>query len=290
MKEERQAHTRASQQQMDKHAVEVQDGQQGRAGASPTASITQLEDKVQVHSFTFSLPSAFNLSPNSACLTVVFHLLNILAGPHLKIAAVIHWPSVGLLLSSMRLIVSLHTSGHHFSICVIILQAADRGLTPPPPPGLARPSGPVSPSSNTTGGRKGNASLSSGMPTATSPDVGSPHSQPGQQFQGNRGSAPALAPAAREGFGFGLRSDMLRRLGNGDGNPFGGHASWSDRGQGDRQADTNRPGLSNKVQTPPSSEGSSGSGGSNRGRGRGRHATAGGHFGGRQQQPPGGHH
>ena len=192
----------------------------------------------------------------------------------------------------MRLGFSLHTSGHHFFICVPILQAADRGLTPPPPPGLARPSGPVSLSSSTTGGRKGNTSSSSGMPTPNSPAVGSPQSQPGQQFQGTRDPAPALAPAARGGFGSGLRPDMLRRLGNGDGNPFGEHASRSDRGQGDRQADTNRPGLSNNVQTPPSSQGSSGSGGSDRGRGRGRgrHATAGGHFGGRQQQPPGGHH
>ena len=189
----------------------------------------------------------------------------------------------------MRLGVSLHTSCDHFSICVIILQAADRGLTSPPPPGLARPSGPVSLSSNTTGGSKGNTSLSSGMPTPNSPAVGSPRSQPGQQFQGTTGSAPALAPAARGGFGPGLKPEMLKRLGKGDGKPFGEHASGPDRGQGgDRQADTNRPGLSNNVQTTPTSQRSSGSGGSNRGGGRGRdcHATAGGHFGGRQ--PPGG--
>ncbi len=187
--------------------------------------------------------------------------------------------------------VSLHTLGYDFFICVIILQAAERGLTPRPPPGLARPSGPVSPSSNTTGGSKGNASLSSGMPTPNTPAVGSPQSQAGQQFQGTRGSAPALAAAARGGFGSGLKPEMLKRLGNGDGNPFGEHASRPDRGPGgDRQADTNRAGLSNNVQTTPSSLRSIGSGGSNRGggRGRGRHATAGGHSGGRQQPPSGG--
>ncbi len=191
-----------------------------------------------------------------------------------------------------RLGVSLHTSYHHSVICVIILQAADRGLTPPPPPGLARPFGLVSLSSNTTAGSN-TTSLSSGMPTPKPPVVGSPHSQPGQQFQGTRGSAPALTPAARGGFGSGLKPEMLKRLGNGDGKPFGEQGSGPDRGQGgDRQADTSRPGLSNNVQTPPSSQRSSGSGGSNRGggRGRGRHATAGGYFGGRQQQPPGGRH
>jgi len=62
VKEERQAHAKASQQQLDKHAIEVQDGQQRTAGASPIASspiasITQLEDKVQVHSLTSPLPS-----------------------------------------------------------------------------------------------------------------------------------------------------------------------------------------------------------------------------------------
>jgi len=139
---------------------------------------------------------------------------------------------MGLLLSSMRLGVSLHILVYHFFICVIILQAADRGLTPPPPPGLARPSGPVSLSSNTTGGSKGKASLSSGMPTPNSPAVGSPHSQAGQNSQGTRGSAPALTPAARGGFGSGLKPEMLRRLGNGDGKPFGEHASGPDRGQG----------------------------------------------------------
>ena len=191
----------------------------------------------------------------------------------------------------MRPGVSLHTSDYDFFICMIILQAADRGLNPPPPPGLARPSGPVSLSSNTPGGRKGNASLSSGLPAPNPPAVGSPHSQPSQQPQGTRGSAPALTPTAKGGFGSGLKPEMLRRLGNGDGLPFGEQASGSDRGQGgNRQADTNRPGLSNNAQTPPSSQGSSGSGGSiwGRGRGRDRHATAGGHFGGRQQQPPGG--
>ena len=200
---------------------------------------------------------------------------------------------MGLLLSSMRLGVSLHILVYHFFICVIILQAADRGLTTPPPPGLARPSGPVSLSSNTTGGSKGKASLSSGMPTPNSPAVGSPHSQAGQNSQGTRGSAPALTPAARGGFGSGLKREMLRRLGNGDGKPFWEHASGPDRGQGgDRQADTNRPGPSNNVQTTPTSQRSSGSGGSNRGggRGRGRHATAGGDSGGRQPQPPGGRH
>ncbi len=68
MKEERQAHAKASQQQLDKHEEEMQDGQQRTAGASPTASITQLEDQVQVHSPTFPLPSALYVSPNSACL------------------------------------------------------------------------------------------------------------------------------------------------------------------------------------------------------------------------------
>ncbi|KAL0029987.1 hypothetical protein WJX77_011954 [Trebouxia sp. C0004] len=120
--------------------------------------------------------------------------------------------------------------------------AADRGLTPPPPPGLARPSSTASPSSKTIGSTEGHASLSSGMPTA--------HSQPGRQLQGTRGSGPALAPAARGGFGSTLRPDLLRRLGNGDGNSFGEQASGSDRGQGgDRQADTSRPGLSNSLQT-----------------------------------------
>ncbi len=192
----------------------------------------------------------------------------------------------------MRLGVSLHTSDCHCFMCVMILQVADRGLNPPPPPGLARPSGPVSLSSNTTGGSKGNASLSSGMPTTNSPAVGSPHSQPSRQPQGTTDSSPAPAAAARGGFGSGLKPAMLKRLGNGDGNPFGEQASGSDRGQGDRQADTNRPGLSNNVQTPPSSQGRSGSRGSNRGGGRGRdrYATAGGHSGGRQQQPPGGRH
>ena len=70
MKEERQAHAKASQQQLDKHEVEVQDGQQGTAGASPSASMTQLEDQVQVqvHSLTFPLHLAFYVSPSSACL------------------------------------------------------------------------------------------------------------------------------------------------------------------------------------------------------------------------------
>ncbi len=187
-----------------------------------------------------------------------------------------------------RLGVSLHTSYHHLFICVVNLQAADRGLSLPPPPGLARPSGPVSLSSSTTVGSKGNTSLSSGMPTPNSPAVGSPQSQPSQQSQGTRGSGPALTPAARGGFGSGLRPEMLKRLGNGDGKPFGEHASGSDRGQGDRLTDTNRPGLSNNVQTNPSSQRSNGSGGSNRGggRGRGHFATAGGHSCGRQ--PPGG--
>ncbi len=82
------------------------------------------------------------------------------------------------------------------------------------------------------------------MPTA--------HSQPGRQPQGTRDSAPALAPAARGGFGSSLRPEMLRRLGNGDGKPFGEQASRSDRGEGaDRQADTSRPGLSNSLQTCP---------------------------------------
>ncbi|KAL0029948.1 hypothetical protein WJX77_009261 [Trebouxia sp. C0004] len=192
LKEERWAHAKASQQQQDKHAVEVQDGQ--TRTTSPTASLTQLEGKVQ---------------------------------------------------------------------------AADGALTPPPPPGLARPPGAASPSIHTPGGRQGNASLSSGMPTPNSPVVGCSHSQPGRQPQGTRDSA--LAPAARGGFGSALRPEMLRRLGNGDGNPFGEQASGSDRGQGgDRQADTSRPGLSNSLQTPPTSLGSSGSGGSNRGRGRAR--------------------
>ena len=173
---------------------------------------------------------------------------------------------------------------------MIILQAADRGLSPPTPPGLARPSGPVSLSSNTTAGR-GKASLSSGMPTPNSPAVGSPRSQPGQQFQGTTDSAAAFAPAARGGFGSGLRPEMLKRLGNGDGKPFGEHASGPDRGQGgDRQAGTNRPGLSNNVQTALGSQDRSGSGVSDRGRGGGRHATGGGPPGGRQQPPPGGRH
>ncbi|DBA78767.1 TPA: hypothetical protein ACH3X1_008672 [Trebouxia sp. C0004] len=167
LKEERQAHAKACQQQQDKHAFEVQDGQKRTTSASPTASLTQLE------------------------------------GP---------------------------------------VPAADRGLTPPPPPGLARPSSTASPSSKTIGSTEGHASLSSGMPTA--------HSQPGRQLQGTRGSGPALAPAARGGFGSTLRPDLLRRLGNGDGNSFGEQASGSDRGQGgDRQADTSRPGLSNSLQT-----------------------------------------
>jgi len=64
LKEERQAHAKASQQQLDKHAVEQQDGQQRTAGASAAASLTQLEDKVQVHSFTFLClqPSMFHSS------------------------------------------------------------------------------------------------------------------------------------------------------------------------------------------------------------------------------------
>ena len=239
-------------------------------------------------SLTSPLPSVFYASPQLCLPLPLSPIEYTLAKPHFKFPAAIHWMSVGLLLSSMRLGVSLHTSGYHFFICVIILQAADRGLTPPPPPGLARPSGTASLSSNTTAGSNGNASLSRGMPTPNSPAVASPQSQPGQQFQGTRGSAPALAPAARGGFGSGLKPEMLKRLGNGNGNPFGEHTSGSDRGQGDRQTDTNRPGPSNNVQTPPSSQRSSGSGGSNRGggRGRGRHATAGGHSGGRQ--PPGG--
>ncbi len=78
MQEEQQAHAKASQQQLDKHAIEVPDRQQRTPGASPTApiptaptpiaSITPVEHQVQVHSFTFPLPSAFYVSPNSACL------------------------------------------------------------------------------------------------------------------------------------------------------------------------------------------------------------------------------
>ncbi|DBA78738.1 TPA: hypothetical protein ACH3X1_008648 [Trebouxia sp. C0004] len=126
--------------------------------------------------------------------------------------------------------------------------AADRGLTPPPPPGLARTSGTASPSSKITG-------------------------------------RILPLPFASGGFGFTLRPEMLRRLGNRDGNPFGQQASGSDRGQGaDRLVNTSRPRLRNIVQTPPSSQGSSGSGGSIRSRGRGRHATEGGCFCGGQQQ------
>ena len=126
-------------------------------------------------------------------------------------------------------------------MCVMVLQAADRGLTPPPPPGLARPSSTASRSSRTIGSTESHASLSKGRPTA----------------QGTRGSAPALAPAARGGFGSGLKPEMLRRLGNGDGNPFGEQGSGSDRGQGgNRQADTSRPGLSDSLHTPPITTGS----------------------------------
>ncbi len=88
----------------------------------------------------------------------------------------------------------------------------------------------------TTGGSKGKASLSSGMPTPNSPAVSSPHSQPGRQPQGTTDSAPALTPAARGGFGSGLKLELLRRLGNGNGDPFGECASRPDRGQGGRQA------------------------------------------------------
>ncbi len=207
-----------------------------------------MEDTVQVLSLTCPLPSAFYASPQ-LCLP---RPLSPIKHTRFKFPAAIHWMSVSLLLFSMRPGVSLHTAGHHFVICVIILQAADRGLTPPPPPGLARPSGSALPSSDTTGGRKGSVSFSSGMPIPNSPAVGSPHSQPGQQFERTRGLALALAVADRGGFGSGLRPDMLKRPGNGDGKPFGEHASGSDRGQGvNRQADTNRPGLSNSLQTPP---------------------------------------
>ncbi len=62
------AHAKAFQQQLDKHAAEVQDEQQRTASASLIASITPVEHQVQVHSFTFPLPSAFIALPNSACL------------------------------------------------------------------------------------------------------------------------------------------------------------------------------------------------------------------------------
>ncbi len=113
----------------------------------------------------------------------------------------------GLVSSLLPLSVSLHISVYHPFMCVVVLQAADRGLTPPPPPGLARPSSTASPSSRTIGSTESHASVSSGMPTA--------NSQARQQPQGTRGSAPALAPAAKGGFGSGLKPDMLRRLGNG---------------------------------------------------------------------------
>ncbi len=190
--------------------------------------------------------------PNSACLDPCLQL-NI----HLQsLISSFQLPFTGCLWAcccpQCALVSACIHAGYHFVTCVIILQAADRGLTPPPPPGLARPSGTASPSSNTTAGSKGNASLSSGMPTPNSPALGSPHSQPGQQFEHTRGFALALAAADRGGLGSGLRPDMLKRLGSGDGKPFGEHASGSGRGQGgDRQADTSRTGLSNGPQTPP---------------------------------------
>jgi hypothetical protein len=46
LKEERQAHAKASQQQLDKHAVELQDEQQRTTSA--TAFLTPLENQVQV--------------------------------------------------------------------------------------------------------------------------------------------------------------------------------------------------------------------------------------------------
>ncbi|DBA67803.1 TPA: hypothetical protein ACH3X2_014240 [Trebouxia sp. C0005] len=284
LKEERQAHAKASQQQLANHAVEVQDGQQRTAGVTPTASIP--------------------IAP----ITPVEHQV----------------------------------------------QAADRGLTPPAPPGLARPSGTAPPSSRTIGSTESHASVSSNMQIA--------HSQAGRQPQGTSGSVPAFAPAARGGFGSTLRPELLRRLGNGDGKPFGEQALWSDRDRAaDRQDDTSRPGLSNSLQTRPfttdnishgqpgselggsnigdgrssgvgpapassstrrrgppahlvarlsrnpfedeqgqadrhqvsgtaASQGSSVSGGSNRGRGRGRHATSGANHLHRRQQQQGGYY
>ena len=90
MKEERQAHAKATQQQLDKHAVELQDGQQRTAGAAPTAPITPVEDRVQVLSLTS--PPAFSL----LCLTQLClpqsmsPIEQVLASPRLKFAAAIH--------------------------------------------------------------------------------------------------------------------------------------------------------------------------------------------------------
>ena len=82
MQEERQAHAKASQQQLGKQAIEVQNGQQRTPGATPTAStltaptptapITPVEDPVQVHPLTF--PPVFSLLfPNHLCLTQLFN-------------------------------------------------------------------------------------------------------------------------------------------------------------------------------------------------------------------------
>ena len=72
VQEARQVHAKASQQQLDKHAI-VQDGQQRTPGAtpiassriasSPTASFTPVEDQVQVLSLTSPLPSALYALP-----------------------------------------------------------------------------------------------------------------------------------------------------------------------------------------------------------------------------------
>jgi hypothetical protein len=87
VQEERQAHAKASQQQLGKQAIEVQDGQQRTPGATPTAStltaptptapiptasITPVEDPVQVHPLTF--PPVFSLLfLNHLCLTLLFN-------------------------------------------------------------------------------------------------------------------------------------------------------------------------------------------------------------------------
>jgi len=105
VKEEQQAHAKAFQQQLGKHAIEVQDGQQRTPGATPTAStpiafsptapilsasITPVEDTVQVLSLTSPLPSVFYASPQLCLPLPLSPIKHTLAKPHFKFPAAIH--------------------------------------------------------------------------------------------------------------------------------------------------------------------------------------------------------
>ena len=151
-------------------------------------------------------------------------------------------------------------------MCGVVLLAADRGLTPPPPSGLARPSSTASPTS-----RPG---LSNSLQTPPITTDSIPQCQPGSELGGSNvgdshSSGVAPAPASSTTRRRGPPAHLAARLSR---NPF-----EDDHAQAERH----------QIRGAAASQGSSGSLDSNRGRGRGRgrHATSGAnHSCGREQQ------